>query len=85
MLINLVCVCVCGGVGISEGGTHGTEFICFLCTKASFNSSVVSLPVHVLLACTDNLKKSFILDFKLSIWSKILKILAVCLQLKQLQ
>ena len=71
-----MCVCV---------GAHGLEFICFLCAEASFNSSIVSLPVHVFLACTGNLQKFFILDFKLSIWSKSLKILAVCLWVKQLQ
>jgi len=59
----------CGG--ICEGGAHGPEFICFLCPQASFNSLVVSLPVHVFLVCTVNLQKSFILDFKLSIWKKV--------------
>jgi len=49
---------------------HGLEFICFLCPEAGFSSSVVSLPVHVFLACTDILQEFFILDFKLSIWNK---------------
>jgi hypothetical protein len=54
-------------------------------SEANFNFSVILLPVHVFLACTYNLQKSFFLDFKLRIWSKSLKIRAVCLILKQLQ